>query len=81
MIDKGLSEGEINYQLTDENGNLLMIVDLAWPHGIQSELSEPLALLINESIENQEIVNRNGYKFFTDAENFKAYIETHYVTV
>jgi hypothetical protein len=80
MLDKGLSEGEINYQLADENGNLLTIIDLAWPHGIQSELSEPLALLLNESSENQEIVNRKGYKFFTSPGMFKEYIETHYLT-
>jgi len=79
MKDQGLPEGVVNFELTDENGNLLMIIDIAWPQGIQSELSEPLALLINESDSNQEIVNRNGYKYFTSPEEFKSYIETHYL--
>jgi hypothetical protein len=78
MIDKGLLEGDIHYELTDENGNQLMIIDLAWPHGIQLELSEPLALLINEGVENKEIVNRSGFRFFTNPDEFKGYIETHY---
>ena len=77
MIDNGLLEGEIYYELTNENGNLLMIIDLAWPNGIQPELSEPIALLINESEENQEIVNQRGYKYFTNLDDFKTYIETH----
>ena len=79
MLDNGLPEGELNYELSDEDGNLLMIVDLAWPHGIQSDLSEPLALLIDESIENQELVNRLGYRYYTVPEDFKAYIEEEYL--
>jgi len=80
MKDKGLLEGVINYELTDENGNSLMIIDIAWPQGIQPELSEPLALLINESDSNQKIVNQNGYKYFTNSEEFKTYVEAHYIT-
>ena len=79
MLDNGLPEGELNYELSEEDGNLLMIVDLAWPHGIKSDLSEPLALLIDESIENQELVNRLGYRYYTVPEDFKAYIEEEYL--
>ena len=79
MLDKGLQEGILHYQLTNENGELLTIIDLAWPDGIQSELSEPVALLIGESDETHEIVNRNGYKFFTNTNKFKEYVEAHYI--
>jgi hypothetical protein len=79
MKNKGLLEGVVNFELTDENGNVLMIIDIAWPQGIQSELSEPLALLIDEDDANQETVNRAGYKYFTSPEKFKSYIETHHL--
>jgi len=79
MKNKDLLEGVVNFELTDENGKVLMIIDIAWPQGIQSELSEPLALLIDEDDANQEIVNRNGYKYFTSPEKFKSYIEAHYL--
>jgi hypothetical protein len=79
MKDKGLPEGVVNFELTDEKGKVLMIIDIAWPQGIQSELSEPLALLIDEDDANQEIVNRNGYKYFTTSKDFKLYIEAHYL--
>jgi len=79
MRDKGLPEGLANFELIDEKGNVLMIIDIAWPQGIQSELSEPLALLKNESDSNYGIVNRYGYKYFTNLEEFKSYIEAHYI--
>jgi hypothetical protein len=79
MKGKGLTTGVIDFELTDEKGTLLMIIDLAWPQGIQSELSEPLALLVNEDDSNKEVANRNGYKYFTSPEEFKSYVEAHYV--
>jgi hypothetical protein len=79
MLDQGLSEGEINYELTDDAGNVLMIIDIAWPQGIQSGLSEPVAFLINESIMNQEIVNKHGFRYFTNPDEFKTYVKSHYL--
>jgi len=80
MLDKGLSEGLINYELTDEAGNVLMIIDIAWPQGIQSGLSEPVALLINESISNYKIVNKHGFRYFTDPDEFKLYVQSNYLS-
>jgi len=79
MKDRGLPEGIANFELTDEKGEVLMIIDLAWPKGIQSELTEPLALLIDEDDTDQKIANQNGYKYFTTQEEFKSYIEVHYI--
>ena len=79
MNGKGLAEGIINFELTDEEGKFALMIDIAWPQGIQSDLSEPLALLINDSDLNYEIVNQNGYKYFTSPEDFKTYVEEHYL--
>ena len=79
MRDKGLPEGIANFELADEKGKVLTIIDVAWPQGIQSELSEPLALLVGEDDANQKIVNQKGYKYFTSLEEFRTYVGANYM--
>jgi hypothetical protein len=49
--------------------------DLAWPSGIQEELSQPVAVLLNESNETIAIASQAGYRCFTDIEHFRRYVE------
>lgn len=79
MNEKGLFEGNIYYELVDEMGNLLTILDLAWPEGVQTGLSEPVALLLNESQEICSIASRAGFMYFTEVEDFKRFIEKQYI--
>ena len=79
MENQELDCGELNYELTDDQGNPLVIIDLAWPRGIQTGLSEPVALLLNEPPETQKVVNEHGYKFFTDVTSFKSFIQSNYL--
>ncbi|MCL2128798.1 MAG: DUF262 domain-containing protein [Treponema sp.] len=79
MSDRGLAQGVVNFELIDKESNFIMTIDIAWPQGIQSDLSEPLALLINENESQHEIVNQNGYIYFTCPEDFKSYVEKHYL--
>jgi hypothetical protein len=73
--EQGYASGEFLYELADqETGNFLALLDLAWPEGMQSGLSEPVALLMNEERETEEIVSRAGYKFFTSVERLKEYV-------
>jgi hypothetical protein len=75
MIDNALPEGEMLYELCDDDtGKHLAILDLAWPNGIQEGFSKPAALLINEGREIEEIVNRAGYIYFTTVKDFKNYV-------
>ncbi|MHB9036365.1 MAG: GmrSD restriction endonuclease domain-containing protein [Armatimonadota bacterium] len=75
VIKQGLSEGEMLYELTDpDTGNPLAIIDIAWPNGLQEGLSEPVALLIDEDSDVEEIVNAAGYRFYTTVDDFKAYV-------
>ena len=49
VIDQGLPEGEMNYELCDEiTGEVIAILDLAWPDGLQEGYSQSVALLIDE---------------------------------
>jgi hypothetical protein len=81
MVERGLPEGVMNFQLTDDDGNHLATIDLAWPEGVQQELSEPLAIMIADSTEDEETVNQRGYRFFTSAADFKEHIEANYAIV
>ena len=65
------------YELTDlESGELLALVDLAWPNGLQEGLSKPVALLIDEGPETESAVNRAGYTYFISVEALKQHIQT-----
>lgn len=73
----GLPEGEEMYEVADPvTGEPLAVFDLAWPRGVQEQLSQPVALLIDEGEETEVIANRLGYRFFTSLPEFKRYVES-----
>ncbi len=74
VIRMGLTEGELGYELTDEEGRLIAVIDLAWPNGVQEGLSDPVAILIDEGREIEEVVNQAGFRYFTDFEQFRDYV-------
>ncbi|MCR4621963.1 MAG: hypothetical protein K5663_07765 [Clostridiales bacterium] len=73
-MDKGLTPGTPNHELLSTDGNANIIIDLAWPNGIQVGLSQPLALLINPDATTQAAVSRAGYQFFVSVNEFKDYL-------
>ena len=79
MVSHGLNEGTTNHELLDDIGNTIAIIDLAWPQGIQSGLSTPVALLLNESAETQAVVSGNGYRYYTSVDELKSFIEENYL--
>ena len=80
MQEKGLNEGTTNHELIDENGSVVAIIDLAWPQGIQQGLSEPLALLLNETADTQATVSKYGYRYYTSISELKDYIQNYFLT-
>jgi hypothetical protein len=75
VVGQGLPQGEVMYELCDPvTGEPLAILDLAWPRGLQEGLSPPVALLIDEMRETEEIVNQMGYRHFRNFESFRAYV-------
>jgi hypothetical protein len=75
ITEHGFPEGEFGYELTDEaTGKPLAVLDLAWPTGLQEGYSQPVALLMDGDAELGEIVNRAGFRFFTDPEVLKKYV-------
>lgn len=79
MAEHGLNEGTSNFELLDDNGKVAAIIDLAWPQGIQSGLSEPIALLLNETAVTQATVSKFGYRYYTSIDELQQYIETVYL--
>jgi len=77
VVEQGLPEGEFSYELVDENtGELKLVLDLAWPEGIQQGFSQPVVLLIDEESEVEKRVNQAGFRFFTSPKDFKSYIKS-----
>jgi hypothetical protein len=76
MEAQGLPRGALAYDFADATtGEQRAVFDLAWPNGIQEELSQPVAVLLNESNETLAIASQAGYRFFTSIEDFRRYVE------
>jgi hypothetical protein len=75
MEAQSLPRGLLAYELVDSaTGAQRAIFDLAWPSGIQEELSQPVVVLLNESAETIGIASQAGYRCFTTSEEFKRYV-------
>lgn len=76
VVEQGLPEAEYLFELVDpETGDPLALLDLAWPNGLQEGYSQPVALLIDEVPETLEAANRARYRYFTDVDSFKRYVQ------
>jgi hypothetical protein len=79
---QGLPEGEYLYELTDAlTGEPLAVLDLAWTSGLQEGYSQPMALLIGEGQEMEEAANCAGYRYFTDVNAFRAYVQQEILAI
>jgi hypothetical protein len=76
IAEQGLPEGELMYELLDSaSGEPVAILDIAWPNGLQEGLSQPVALLLDEPIEVEEAVNREGFLFFSSVKSLCGYVK------
>ena len=76
MADRELPPGEFSYDYADpRSGVQLALLDLAWPEGIQAELSQPVALLLNEGADTLAVASGAGFRCFTSTADFKRYVE------
>src|SRR5690606_20710700 len=82
MEERDLPLGMIAFDLSDpETGQQRAVFDLAWPNGIQEELSQPVALLLNESNEVFAIASQAGYRCFQSAEELRRYVRAEILAV
>jgi len=75
MESKGLPSGEMSYDYADpESGEPRAVFDLVWPQGVQEELSQPVAVLLNEETDTIAIASQAGFRCFTAVSDFKRYV-------
>lgn len=66
---------ELAYEIADPTtGVAIAIADLAWPEGVQQELTEPVALLLDAGRELEHAVQALGYRVFTELDELKTHI-------
>ena len=58
-----------------ETGAQIAVFDLAWPSGLQEELSQPVAVLLNEDAATIAHASQAGYRCFTDTISFRRYVQ------
>lgn len=76
MAARGLPRGVVAFDFADPvSGEQKAVFDLAWPEGIQQELSEPVAVLLNEGLETVAVASKAGFRCFTTPQDFKDYVE------
>jgi hypothetical protein len=74
---QGLPRGVLAFDFADtETGEQRAMFDLAWPSGIQEELSQPVAVLLNEGSDVVAIASQAGYRCFVTVAEFKRYVLT-----
>lgn len=72
---QGLPSGSLNVLVEDPSGQGSPVyLDLAWPTGLQEELSEPVAVLLGETASTIERASQAGYQCFTTVRRFKSYV-------
>ena len=75
VTKRGFAEGVIALDHSDEQtGDQIAIFDLAWPNGLQEELSQPVAVLLNEDEHTIALASAAGYRCFTSAAALKTYV-------
>ena len=79
---QGLPRGQMAFDYTDlETGEQLAVFDLAWPDGVQQELSQPVAVLLYEDGAALAIAAAAGYRCFTRKQNFLDYLANEIIPV
>ena len=72
---QGLPRGVVSYDLADpQSGVQRAVIDLAWPSGLQAELSQPVAVLLNEEAATIRLVGEAGFRCFTDRKSFQRHV-------
>lgn len=76
MMSHGLQSGITSYGLANlSTGEEVAVLDIAWPNGVQAELTQPVAVLLNGGAEVIAMASSSGYRCFANLEGFRRYIK------
>lgn len=77
VMEQGLPAGETEYECASaRTGEPLAVLDLAWPDGLQTGLSQPVAVMLNEASQTLVIAGSAGFRCFTSGDEFRTYVST-----
>jgi hypothetical protein len=62
-----------------KSGEQRAVFDLAWPNGLQEELSQPVAVLLHEDAATIKASIEAGFRVFADVQSFKRYVRNEVV--
>ncbi len=79
LKEQGFNAGIRDYGAVNGYGGMPIIIDVAWPDGLQEGFTEPVALMIGEEPGDVYKVNSAGFRVFTDAESMRGYVMEHYL--
>ncbi len=73
LRERGYGHGAANFGVSGMSKTV--IVDLAWPDGLQTGLGEPVALMVDSEPEERSFVTKLGYHVFETPEDLMAFVE------
>ena len=75
VVQRGFTNGELEYELADdESGQPLAVLDLAWPEGLQPGLTQPVALVLDETSETEKTANSVGFLLFSGEDELRQHV-------
>jgi len=75
MESRNLPRGVVSYDFSDPaTGEQKAVFDLAWPAGIQENLTPPTALLLNEDSNVLAVASAAGFRCFTSVTDFQRHV-------
>lgn len=78
---QGLPRGAIAFEVNSpDTGEPRAVLDLAWPNGLQQELSQPVSVLLNEGAETIAAASQAGFRCFTAVDEFRRYVQEEILT-
>lgn len=82
VVGNGLPRGQIAYDYADPvTGEQKAVFDLAWPNGLQPGLTRPTAVLLNETAHVLSLASVAGFRFFTETDKFRNYVQTEVLMI
>lgn len=78
LVGEGFNSGIRGYGGIIGHGGQPIVIDVAWPDGLQEGYSEAVALMVGEDPADIYKVQAAGYRVFTSADDMKAYVTKKY---
>ncbi len=77
VMEHDLPCGQMAFDYANpDTGAQMAVFDLVWENGLQPGLTEPVAILLDESAEVLSLASKAGFRCFTATADFRAYVET-----